>query len=105
MTFGSNKSSPTNARPAPRVYAASPARTSVTPGRLYMLITADYARRRSPDCSFCRVPLVAPCERPHAGAPNWMVEDAPRNCPTCEAIVAELVARYRETYDVIFPAS
>jgi hypothetical protein len=76
-----------------------PARTLLTPGQLYRLLSSDFRRHRPPRCT-CRMPMIAMREPPSDGAANWVVEGR-RTCGHCADLVAELVSRYAQVYDMI----
>lgn len=73
-------------------------RTRVTPGQLYRLLSAALREERR-SCCRCRMPMV--CARagvPGTGA-NWHLEPH-RPCAECGPLVAALVSRYAEAYDM-----
>ena len=76
-----------------------PPRTFVTPGQLYRLLSSDFRRQRPARCA-CRMPMIAMRERPAAEAANWGLEPR-RGCGHCADLVADLVLRYAQVYDVL----
>ena len=80
-------------------------RTTLTPGRLYARLAAEFRRMRSADCGHCRMPMVALTFR---GAPddcNWTVEELGPVCETCRPLIAAIVKDAAARYDVRDPVS
>lgn len=77
-------------------------REALTPGHLYRLMSGEFREFRSPHCS-CVMPLVFTRERMHADSCNWGVRELATQCPWCQPLVDEIVARHAAVYDVNDP--
>lgn len=78
---------------------ASEGRKPVTPGRLYVLLSAEFRRLTAERCGWCRMPLLKVAERADATGSHWSANDR-EVCPKCAPVVRELVGRYSREYDV-----
>ena len=77
-------------------------REALTPGHLYRLLSAEFRAFRTSGCS-CVMPLVFTCEPTHHRACNWGVRALASDCPSCQPLVDEIVARHAAVYDVKDP--
>lgn len=80
-------------------------RTTLTPGRLYARLAAEFRRRRSPDCGHCRMPMVALTFRAAPEDCNWTVEELTPLCDKCRTLVAAIVEAAAAEFDVRDPVS
>jgi hypothetical protein len=80
-------------------------RTSLTPGKLYARLSAEFRRMRPGDCGNCRMPMVVLTHRLSPGDCNWTVETASNLCDKCEVLIATLVKKAGEEYDLLDPIS
>jgi len=75
-------------------------RPSITPGRLYSQLRAQFDLLRPAGCSRCRMPLPYMVARPDDVSANWRI-GTPAPCPLgCDAVIAEIVAKMWTRYDV-----
>jgi hypothetical protein len=77
-------------------------REALTPGHLYRLMSAEFRTFRSSSCS-CVMPLIFTTEPMPGHACNWGVQALASNCPSCQPLVDEIVARHAAVYDVKDP--
>ena len=91
---------PTRARAPPEGRAMI--REALTPGRLYMLLTQEMRARRTSTCQ-CRMPLPFLIERPDLVSANWRI-GTPSTCVNgCDALIAEIAAKFWPVYDLRDP--
>ena len=79
-------------------------RTTITPGRLYAKLAAEFRQCCCGNCTRCVVPLPFPIEGAGAG-PNWALGPLPRDCEPCSKVIGDLVRRYQSEYDLLDPFS
>ena len=79
-------------------------RTSLTPGKLYARLSAEFRMLRSGSCS-CSVPLPFVVERSGPDSANWELGAVPPACEQCRATIDEVVGRALEHYDVYDPTA
>ena len=79
-------------------------RTSITPGKLYWLLSREFHERRPDHCSACRMPLPELVEG-ELGEANWAPGGLPPVCETCAPVIAEIIARHQAEYDIFDPVS
>ena len=76
------------------------ARTSVTPGKLFRLLSDAFAARRPAACDRCRMPLPYLIERPDAVSANWRI-GTPPPCPFgCNVVIIDVAAELWPLYDL-----
>ena len=80
-------------------------RTSLTPGKLYARLSAEFRRLRPTQCESCAMPMPYLVHRDGDDAPNWAVEDDVAACSGCTLIAAEVVRRLALEYDLWDPIS
>jgi hypothetical protein len=80
-------------------------RTSITPGRLYWLLTREFHEKRPEHCAACRMPLPELMETRDAGEPNWAPGGMPPVCEECAPVIREIIARHQAAYDIFDPVS
>ena len=80
-------------------------RTSLTPGKLYARLSAEFRMLRPTQCESCAMPMPYLVHRLHDDAPNWAVEDDVAACSGCTLIAAEVVNRLSREYDLWDPIS
>ena len=80
-------------------------RTTLTPGRLYARLAAEFRRMRSPNCGHCRMPMVVLTFRAAPEDCNWTVEELSPVCDKCRTLVAAIVKEAAAEYDVNDPVS
>lgn len=75
-------------------------RTTLTPGRLYALLSLEYKRARPALCMTCRLPFPYLVERSDPASANWFVCGF-SECPHgCHRVIAEIIARLWTGYDL-----
>lgn len=79
-------------------------RTTITPGRLYAQLAAEFRQCCCGNCSRCVVPLPFPVEGAGSG-PNWALGPLPRECEECAKVMSDLVRRYQREYSLLDPFS
>lgn len=79
-------------------------RQTLTPGRLYARLSAEFRRLRPQQCGNCRMPMVQLTHRASPDACNWAVEVAPL-CERCATLVATLVKDASSQFDLRDPIS
>jgi hypothetical protein len=79
-------------------------RESLTPGRLYARLAAEYRRVRPSHCGNCRMPMVVLTHRTHPDGPNWALEDAPL-CERCAPLIAAIVREAAASFDIRDPTA
>ena len=80
-------------------------RTALTPGKLYARLSAEFRRVRPEHCGSCRMPMVVLTHRLGPGECNWTVEAAGNLCDKCRLLIAAVVNRASEEYDLHDPIS
>ncbi len=82
-------------------------RISLTPGRLYARLSAEFAMLRSAQCSSCHMPLPQVVHRGPAkkDEANWTVGPVPSVCEACKPVVEDIARRTSYFYDVHDPMS
>ena len=80
-------------------------RQTLTPGRLYARLSAEFRRLRPGHCGNCRMPMVQLTHRASPEACNWAVEEAPPLCERCGQLVATLVTDTASRFDLRDPVS
>ena len=81
------------------------ARTSLTPGKLYARLSAEFRMLRPNSCSSCSVPLPFVVERADPDSANWELGPVPPVCDDCRATIDEVVSRALAHYDVNDPTA
>lgn len=79
-------------------------RTSLTPGKLYARLSAEFRMLRTDTCS-CNVPLPFVVERTDPDDANWELGAVPPACEKCRPTIDDVVSRAREHYDVYDPTA
>lgn len=82
---------------------ASEARSSVTPGRLYVKMSAEFEAFKTQSRCGCVMPLPYTCEPAVPGDCNWRVQQMWSQCNSCEPFLRDLVERYSRRYDIRDP--
>ena len=80
-------------------------RTSITPGRLYWLLTREFHEKRPEHCSACRMPLPELVETTDDEQPNWTPGGVSPLCDRCTPVIEEIIARHQAAYDIFDPVS
>lgn len=80
-------------------------RTSITPGRLYWLLTREFHEKRPEHCSACRMPLPELVEPSGHDEANWTPGGVSPLCDRCVPVIEEIIARHQATYDIFDPVS
>jgi hypothetical protein len=80
-------------------------RPSLTPGKLYARLSAEFRRLRPTQCESCAMPMPYLVHRAGEDSPNWAVEDDVAACSGCTLIAAEVVRRLSREYDLWDPIS
>lgn len=80
-------------------------RESITPGRLYARLSADFRRLRPQHCGNCRMPMVQLTLRASPDSCNWAVDDTAPLCERCRPLVAALVKDASAEFDLRDPIS
>jgi hypothetical protein len=78
------------------------ARSALTPGRLYSLLSAEFRSMRARECCACGMPMPYVSAPRDASDANWSVRQ-PGGCKACAALVAEIVTRAAGSYDLFDP--
>lgn len=79
-------------------------RQTLTPGRLYARLSAEFRRLRPKYCGNCRMPMVQLTHRASPEACNWAVEETTL-CERCAPLVAALVRDASAQFDLCDPVS
>ena len=79
-------------------------RETLTPGKLYAHLAAEYRRVRPSHCGNCRMPMVVLTHRLHPDGPNWSVEDSPL-CDQCAPLVHAIVHEAGQHFDIKDPTA
>ena len=77
---------------------SSPKRITLTPGRLFFLMSQELRQSRPKGRCNCSMPLPF-AVRPADGSANWHAEAGMLQCADCREVARAIVARYRERYD------
>lgn len=80
-------------------------RKVVTPGQLYTLMNEELRKLRPNPCALCRMPLPFPVTRPDDVSANWRIGTPPPCMYGCDAIIAEIAARFWPQYDLLDPVT
>lgn len=80
-------------------------RKTLTPGRLYARLSAEFRRLRSRHCGNCRMPMVLLTHRASPEACNWAIEEVAPLCESCRPLVATLVKDAAAQFDLRDPVS
>lgn len=80
-------------------------RTTITPGKLYALMSAEFRRMRPSHCGNCRMPMVVLTHRAAPNECNWAVEELSPLCDKCAPLVAAIVKDAAAEYDIKDPVS
>jgi len=80
-------------------------RTALTPGKLYALLSAEFRRLRPEHCGNCRMPMVVLTHPLEPRACNWTVESMSHLCGKCETLIAAILKRAAEEYDLYDPTA
>jgi hypothetical protein len=80
-------------------------RKALTPGKLYARLSSEFRRLRPEHCGSCRMPMVVLTHRMRLDDCNWTVERAANLCEKCRVLVAAIVRRASEDYDLHDPIS
>jgi hypothetical protein len=80
-------------------------RTSITPGRLYWLLSREFHEKRPEHCSACRMPLPELIETHDGEEANWTPGGMSPLCDQCAPVVGEIIARHQAAYDIFDPVS
>jgi hypothetical protein len=80
-------------------------RTTLTPGRLYARLANEYRRVRPQHCGNCRMPMVLLTHRVHPDGPNWTLDDSTPLCDKCGPLIAAVVRRTAEEFDLKDPTA
>lgn len=74
-------------------------RPTLTPGRLYAMMSAEFRESRSRHCIGCMMPMLF-FRPPDGTQANWNLETGGRRCGPCQESVARIFAKYAALYDV-----
>jgi hypothetical protein len=78
-------------------------RTTLTPGKLYARLSAEFRRRRRhPNC---RMPMVMLAHRASPGGANWTLEPSLSTCEECMRLVEEIVRGAESEFDLRDPTA
>jgi hypothetical protein len=77
-------------------------RKSITPGRLYALMNAEFRRTRPKGCT-CNMPLPFLVSQDDADRSNWTVGTIPPVCGECREAAGAVAERLSAEYDVYDP--
>jgi hypothetical protein len=80
-------------------------RTSITPGRLYWLLTREFHEMRPEHCAACRMPLPELMETQQGDESNWEPGGMPPVCEECAPVIREIIERHQAAYDIFDPVS
>ena len=80
-------------------------RTSLTPGRLYARLAAEYRRVRPEHCGNCRMPMVMLTHRTHPDGPNWALEPHAPLCDKCAPLIKAVVSQASQEFDLKDPTA
>lgn len=80
-------------------------RQTLTPGRLYARLSAEFRRLRPQYCGNCRMPMVQLTHRASPDACNWAVDEEAPLCERCGTLVATLVKDASAQFDLRDPVS
>ena len=78
------------------------ARASITPGRLYAMMSREFRSvRSSHPC--CTMPLPYTCDRPDPQSCNWRIQSLVSECEGCGRLAVQIAEKYAALYDVRDP--
>ena len=80
-------------------------RTTLTPGRLYARLAAEYRRVRPAHCGNCRMPMITLTHRLHPDGANWALETHAPLCDKCAPVIAAIVREASEHFDIKDPTA
>ena len=80
-------------------------RNALTPGKLYARLSAEFRKLRPDHCANCRMPMVVLTSRGGPHACNWTVESTTHLCEKCNGLIADIVRRAAEEFDLYDPTS
>jgi hypothetical protein len=76
-------------------------RMTLTPGRLFALLSREFAKARPAQCTACRVPFPYLVERSTDDAPNWYLGGVGECRHGCHVVLAQIVARLWGAHDLV----
>lgn len=79
-------------------------RTTITPGKLYALLSAEFHRTRPDECRACRMPMVQLIAPRDFDSPNWKLE-AFQCTERCTEVVKQIAKMFGEKYELFDPVS
>ena len=80
-------------------------RAVLTPGKLYARLSAEFRRLRHEHCGNCRMPMVVLTHRAGPDDCNWAVESMTPLCDQCQPLIAAIVKKAAEEYDIYDPTA
>jgi len=80
-------------------------RPTLTPGRLYAVLSAEFRAIRAKECGACGMPMPYAVVPQVDGDANWWVQQMPAGCEECAKVVSEIVTRVATRYDLFDPTS
>jgi hypothetical protein len=80
-------------------------RPSLSPGRLYAKMSAEFRIHRTKVGCSCVMPLPATRVPAGPGACNWELQPLWSQCEACDRYLADLVPRFQALYDVRDPTA
>lgn len=80
-------------------------RQTLTPGRLYARLSAEFRRLRPRHCGNCRMPMVQLTHRASPEACNWAVDETSPLCDRCRGLVGAIVGDASRQFDLRDPVS
>jgi hypothetical protein len=75
----------------------------LTPGKLYARLSAEFNRRRPPECASCHMPMVYVIAPEMGDCANWQVDEVAMGCEECRALVNEIAREHSFRYDIFDP--
>jgi hypothetical protein len=78
-------------------------KVSITPGKLYARLSAEFVRLRPPRCDSCHMPMVYVIEPRLGSGANWLVDDPTPGCEECRDVLDGIVRRFSLLYDIFDP--
>lgn len=79
-------------------------RKTLTPGKLYALLSAEFHRVRPEECRACRMPMVQLIAPRDFDSPNWKLE-AFQCTERCTEVVKSIAKMFGERYELFDPVS
>lgn len=76
-------------------------RSTLTPGRLYALLSSEYRKARPAGCTSCRTPFPYLVERPDDAAANWYVSGFSECRHGCHRVIAGILERLWAKHDLL----